>query len=429
MSNAHSKQSIYFVGIGGIGISALARYMKAQGYHVSGSDMKQTRITDDLVKEGIFVKIPQVSDNITNPDMIVHSAIIKPSHPELVRAREKGISVYSRKEALKFILGDKKVYSVAGAHGKSTTSAMLASLMQSTMLIGAESKQYKTNMHYIDDKSIVFEADESDSSFLNCNPYVAIVTNAEPEHMEHYGHDEEKFYDAYKQYLNNATLRVLNAEDPFLATLDEIEALRLYPSRDIKDVKTILIEEEPYTAFTLKEYGEFYVWGIGEHIALDASLAILCALEELPLKEIKYRLRDYHGIKKRFDILKKEDNFVLIDDYGHHPTEIKATINSALQYADKLGIKEVTAIWQPHKYSRTLDNLEAFVECFEGVSALFILPVWSAGERYVEIDFATLFQQYNPRFIDAVAHQEFNHGLVIGFGAGDITYQLRESIN
>jgi len=431
-------KKIHFIGIGGIGLSALARFLHSQGYQVTGSDIKKSSITEGLQKEGIEVCIPHCKEMIRDQDYVVYSAVIKPENIEMTEARRQGKLILSRKEALVFILKEKRVFSVAGAHGKSTTSAMLASVIEGSVIIGAESKQFGTNMVYKESKNVVFEADESDESFLNSNPYVAVVTNAEPEHMEYYGYDYDRFYGAYRRFLESASLRVINAEDPYLATLDTLEAIRLYPSRDIKDIRTTLRHNEPFTQFNLKDLGTFEVWGIGEHIALDASLAILASLTEYDLETVREKIKNFRGIKKRFDILRVEEEFVLIDDYGHHPTEIKATLASAKTYAKAMGFAHVTAIWQPHKYSRTVDNLEAFKACFEGVDDLVILPVWSAGEPQRFIDFEKEFARYAPEFATALVREEaaiglegvssakkLSKGLVIGFGAGDITYQLR----
>ena len=427
--------SIHFVGIGGIGLSALARYLKKENYTISGSDIKETKITKCLVNEDIDVCVPQCPENIKNQDLVIYSAAIKDDNVELVQARKRGIVTLSRKDALPFILKDKRVFSVAGAHGKSTTSAILASMVDGSVIIGAESKQFDTNMFYRQSNNIIFEADESDSSFLNSNPYIAIVTNAEPEHMEYYNYDYDKFYDAYRTFLNSATIRVINAEDEFLSTLGDMDAIRLYPSHDITQIKTVIKNGEPYTSFILKDLGHFEVWGIGEHIALDASLAILASINEIDLESIRKKIKNYRGIKKRFDILTKKEGYALIDDYGHHPTEIKATINSAKVYAQLLNLDKIIAIWQPHKYSRTIDNLEGFVECFDGVDELIIMPVWSAGEEKRDIDFVNEFKKYKPEFITSLKRvgnfidldnsKKLDHGLIIGFGAGDITCQLR----
>jgi len=432
---------IHFIGIGGIGISGLAQYMHFKGHEVSGSDIKETIITQKLQEMGICITVPHSAEAIKDQDLVVHSAIISPNNPEIVAAKEKGIEVLARREALVKILDDKKVYAVAGAHGKSTTSAILTSIMEGSAIIGAESKAFGSNVRY-DAKSdvMLFEADESDGSFVNSNPYCAIVINAEPEHMEYYDYNYERFYDTYKTFINLAPLKVLNAEDPFLSTLvDSVDAKWLYPSKDIQEIEFVLINNEPHTRFRFKDFGTFDVWGFGKHIAIDAALAILAANESMEIEVIRKNLLHFKGIKKRFDIIGFENDRVIIDDYGHHPTEIKATFESVKEYAQLKGFDTITAIWQPHKYSRTIDNLEEFTKCFEGAAELIILPVWSAGEAPRDIDFQKQFKNYNLTMADKISRanntievikdnknvETLKKGLIIGFGAGDITYQIR----
>jgi len=432
---------IHFIGIGGIGISGLAQYMHFKGHTVSGSDIKDTIITQKLSKMGISISVPHSAEAITDQDLVVHSAIISPQNPEVLAAKEKSIEVLARREALLKILDDKKVYSVAGAHGKSTTTAILASIMSGSAIIGAESKSFGSNVRYDDTTDVMlFEADESDGSFINSNPHCAIVINAEPEHMEYYDYNFELFYETYKKFINSAPCKVLNAEDPFLAKLvGEIDAQWLYPSTDITNIEYVLINEEPHTSFKLRDLGTFNVWGFGKHIALDAALAILAANESMDIEEIREKILTFKGIKKRFDIVGFENDSVIIDDYGHHPTEIKATFESVKEYAALKGFDKITAIWQPHKYSRTIDNLDAFIKCFEGAAELIILPVWSAGEAPRDIDFKEKFKEYNLTMADTIKRannhitvvkdaqdlQKLDKGLIIGFGAGDITYQIR----
>ncbi len=435
---------IHFIGIGGIGLSALAKLLANDGHQISGSDIRQSDITDDLALNfGAKITIPHHADAVEGVDRVIYSAAVRPNNPEYQRAKELGIELLSRKESLKTILGDKIVYAVGGAHGKSTTSAMLASIIpNSNALIGAISKEFGSNVRHADNNRVVFEADESDESFLNSNPYLAIVTNVEPEHMEYYEYDEERFYNAYKNFLNLAKVRVINGEDGFLSSLD-IDAIRLYPSKDITNIEFVLVNGEPYTKFTLKEFGDFEVFGFGNHIALDASLAILGALEMgETIENIRDNLINYKGIKKRFDIIQNYEDCVVIDDYGHHPTEIKVTIESLQAYKKLRGFKKLNVIWQPHKYSRTLDNLQAFVECFEGVDELTILPIWSAGELKVDIDLKGAFSRYKLHMADKIRRkdgvvqiiqdnniiQEYHQDLITAFGAGDITYQIRGEI-
>jgi UDP-N-acetylmuramate--alanine ligase len=432
---------IHFIGIGGIGISGLAQYMHFRGHEVSGSDISDGLITKGLRELGIKVSVPHDAEAICDQDLVVHSAIIRPENPEVVAAKAKGIEVLARREALVDILKDKKVYSVAGAHGKSTTTAILTAIMEGSAIIGAQSKAFGSNVRYDANTDVMlFEADESDGSFINSNPYCALVINAEPEHMEYYDYNFDLFYETYKTFIKSAKIRVLNAEDPFLAQLkDEVQAFWLYPSVDITDIEYILIEDQPHTRFKLKDLGTFDVWGFGRHIALDASLAILAALESMDVETIRTNLLKFKGIKKRFDIVGFDQKNVIIDDYGHHPTEIKATFDSVKEYAALKGFDKITAIWQPHKYSRTIDNLEEFIKCFEGAAELIILPVWSAGESSREIDFIDKFKRYNLTMADTIKRanntitvikdkqniKTLGDGLIIGFGAGDITYQIR----
>jgi len=433
---------IHFIGIGGIGISALAKFLAGEGHSISGSDIRQSEITDELaLKYGAKITIPHHGDAVEGADMVIHSAAVRKNNPEYIRAKELGIPLYARKEALKFILKDKKVYAVGGAHGKSTTSAMLAEIMADTnAVIGAIAKTFHSNVRTAPNNWVVFEADESDASFLNCNPYLAIVTNVEPEHMEYYDYDLDRFYGAYKKFLELAKVRVINAEDSFLGALD-MPAERLYPSKEIFDVEYVLIDGEPHTRFKLRDLGVFEVFGMGEHIAVDAALAILAALHEgMDVKRVRRNLLNYKGIKKRFDIIENREDWVVIDDYGHHPTEIGATLKALKTYAKMRGFRKITAIWQPHKYSRTMDNLKGFVECFEGVDELVILPIWAAGEVEVPIDLKGAFGGYNLTMAVRVTKEggavkaldekggelrRFEKDLVVAFGAGDITYQIR----
>lgn len=433
---------VHFIGIGGIGLSALARFLSNDGHEVCGSDMKSSPITKELVNEGIKVSCPQDSSNISDDlDLVVYSAAVTDENPELIEARLKQIRTLSRKEALPIILGDKKNYCVAGAHGKSTTTAILASILQSSALIGAISKDFGSNFRYVNDL-VAFEADESDASFLLSSPYCSIVTNAEPEHMEYYHYDYDKFFGAYEKFIELGTKKVLNGEDEYIKKLNIENADFLYPSIDIKNLSYLLKDGEPFTKFDLKDLGSFEVWGFGYHIAIDASLSILAALNELEINDIRENLKNYKGIKKRFDVVQKNDKMVVIDDYAHHPTEIEATMKSVELYDNLTNMNRRIVIWQPHKYSRTSDNLEGFKKCFRRCDELVILPIWTIpGEQVIDIDFEKEFAQYNPIFADSLKASDnrvelvkdgkvfstFEDGIILGVGAGDITYQLRHN--
>ena len=432
---------VHFIGIGGIGLSALARFLNFDGHEISGSDVKSSPITKELEKEGIKVCCPQEAKNIKDEfDLVIYSAAVTDENPELMESRLKQIRTLLRKEALPIILDDKKNYCVAGAHGKSTTTAILASILKSSALIGAISKDFGSNFRYVSDL-VAFEADESDASFLLSNPYCSIVTNAEPEHMEYYNYDYDKFFQAYETFINLGKKIVVNGEDEYIQKLNINEnAVKLYPSVDIKNITYLLKDNQPYTKFELLDLGHFEIWGFGYHIAVDGSLAILAALNELDIETIRKNISSYKGIKKRFDVVQSNEQFVVIDDYAHHPTEIKATMNAVLEYDKLKKMSKKVVIWQPHKYSRTIDNLEGFKKCFDGCDELVILPIWTvAGEKKVEIDFAKEFAKYNPIFAHSIQTTQgriqlisdnkvvevYEDGLIIGVGAGDITYQLR----
>ena len=431
---------VHFIGIGGIGLSALARFLNFDGHKVSGSDMKSSLITKALEDEGIKVSCPQSASNMQDDfDLVIYSAAVTDENPELIEARLKQIRTLSRKEALPIILGDKKNYCVAGAHGKSTTTAILASILESSALIGAISKDFGSNFRYVN-KLIAFEADESDASFLLSNPYCAIVTNAEPEHMEYYHYDYDKFYGAYERFISLAKKRVVNGEDKDIQKLKIEDATYLYPSKDIKNLCYTLKDNQPCTRFDLKDLGTFEVWGFGFHMASNASLAILAALNELDVETIRKNLLNYKGIKKRFDIVQANEKFVVIDDYAHHSIEIEATMKSVELYDNLTNLNKRIVLWQPHKYSRTSDNLEGFKKCFRRCDELIILPIWTIpGEKKIDIDFEKEFASYNPIFADKVLTtngkielikdgniiKTYDSGIFLGVGAGDITYQLR----
>lgn len=430
-------KKIFFIGIGGIGLSALARFLNERGIVVLGSDIYESELVKELRAEGIAVFIGHSASNLSSDiDLVVYSAVIKENNPERKKALELGIKTLSRKEALPLILENKKLFAVAGAHGKSTTSSILANILQSSFIIGAVDKKTGKNMVYKSSDKIVFEADESDSSFLNINPFLSIVTNAEPEHLEHYNHNLDAFYKAYFDFLKQSQIRVVNAEDEFLKGVD-LDCEKLVPSEEINNLEFEVKDFLPYISFDLRDYGRFSVQGHSECIAIDASLAILAArLIGLSLSEIKQNLKDFCGIKKRFDVLLANEKIVIIDDYAHHPTEVKETKKGIFSYAKALNISNTIAIWQPHKYTRLLDNLEGFKTCFSGFSKLYILPVYSANEDEIKINLKEHFP--NAVLIDNVKREgeklvllknndriELDCGVIVGFNAGDLTYKLR----
>ena len=275
---------VHFIGIGGIGVSGLARFLKAQGAIVSGSDIKDTSITQTLRDEGIAINIPHNKEVIANKDLIIHSAIIKDSNIEIIESKRLNKEILSRKEALKILLSKKRVLSICAAHGKSSTSAILAAILpHSGAIIGAISKEFNSNVRVSKDDLLVFEADESDKSFLNSNPYKSIVINAEAEHLESYDNDFKKLQDAYLSFMQQGQQVVLNMQCEILQNLyvrlkdsgfKSSAIICLYPDIDIQNITYELKDLLPYTTFTLKDLGRFSIYGIGYHNALNAIIII-----------------------------------------------------------------------------------------------------------------------------------------------------------
>ncbi|PAF48212.1 UDP-N-acetylmuramate--L-alanine ligase [Helicobacter sp. 13S00401-1] len=471
---------IHFIGIGGIGISALSIYLRAQGHTISGSDIASNKITKALQEEGVKITIPHNPSAIkSNFDLVIHSAIIKPDNCEILAAKKLQIPVLSRKDALNFILQEKNVLSVCGAHGKSSTTAMLASILpECSALIGAISKEFNSNVREVLGSELIFEADESDRSFLHSNPLVACVTNIEAEHLESYEDDYELLKKSYLEFMNSAKVAVINSEDKISKDfLDKglitTRTVVLNPAKDIGmnvfcgldstgveenlPVTKFIMDLESKTGFLGLESKivkkDITVYGLGSHVVLNAALSLLASiafLEELnkpvDLDKLIYNLKKFRGTKKRFDILQtiSQERACIIDDYAHHPTEIRATLDSIELYKDlhPMPFKEakVTAIFQPHKYSRLLANLEDFKTCFKCADTLVILPVWAASEKKVDVDLKEIFKDYCPILASKVRRKgevlevldekeniilTLDSGFIVGLGAGDITNQLR----
>lgn len=445
---------VHFIGIGGIGVSALARLIKAQGAVVSGSDIFYSHIVKDLENEGIAINIPHTSSEVQDKDLIIHSAIIKDDNVAMqeaykIQLTNKNIQILSRKEAIKILLSKKQVLSICAAHGKSSTSAILASILPSAnALIGAISKEFHSNARIVNSPLMVFEADESDKSFLNSNPYTAIVLNAEAEHLESYENNFNLLKDSYIEFINMSRKAIINISCSVLNEIKDrikVPYFAFNPEQDIKNISYEIVDNMPFIKFSLLDYGEFKVYGMGLHNALNASMAIICASEFLYIDEIRQNLLNFKGIKKRFDILQylNENQPCIIDDYAHHPTEIRATLSSCKIYRDLLNNnekEEIIAIWQPHKYTRLRDNLLDFIECFQDCDRLIILPVYAANEAKIDFDFKSLFAKYSVVFAERLKREgsnlilldsqknvieKLNSGIIVGLGAGDITYQLR----
>ena len=458
MKTITEYRAFYFVGIGGIGMSALARYFKAIGKQVAGYDKTPSQITDALIKEGCSVdfnggvsKLPKAYHNASET-LVVYTPAVSDSHPQLQHFKEKGFAVLKRSEALGLITRYKKALCVAGTHGKTTTSTMLAHVLNETSnkcsaFLGGISSNFNSNV-VIDGSSewTVVEADEFDRSFLNLSPYSSIVTAMDPDHLDVYG-DDERFNESFQQY----AMKI----DPngFCILKEGLQLHTLCPSYTYN----INSNSADYSASDISyENGEmvFYVQtrqnknlryslGIpGIHNVLNA-LACIVLLEKIGLtySEIRQGLASFKGVRRRFDIHVKTEDLIYIDDYAHHPEELKLLIDSIKMMFPE---KNVIAIFQPHLYSRTKDFGNGFGEQLSRFDELYLLPIYAAREdEIIGISSDWLLSKVNVKEKKVVEStkvlelmKKTKEGVVLTIGAGDIdrlvhplTKILNENIN
>ncbi|NLZ39080.1 MAG: UDP-N-acetylmuramate--L-alanine ligase [Firmicutes bacterium] len=382
---------IHFIGIGGYGMSALARVMLALGYIVSGSDKKQSSITKKLQEEGAVISFSHLPENIEGADLVVYSTAIAPDNVELMAAKKAKIPVWHRSELLAHFINGRFGIAVAGAHGKTSTTAMIGAVLtrgklDPTVFIGGIFAEFGGNARVGKSQFVVAEADESDNSFLRYRPHLAVVTNIDADHLEHYQGDFNRLLNAYRQFLNNIVpvgTAVLNAEDPYLQAIIP---------KHVKNLITFGLQKGDYQAHNLQTKGWgsiFTVQGpkgvLGEiklsvpglHNVLNALAAVAVAQAlGVDFSAIKEGLEMFCGTERRFQFLYNQNGITVVDDYAHHPTEIRATIQAAR--AGHQG--RLIVIFQPHRYSRTKWFFSEFATAFSGVDKVFLLNIYAASE-------------------------------------------------
>ncbi|MGP9688277.1 UDP-N-acetylmuramate--L-alanine ligase [Psychrobacter sp. AOP22-C1-C5] len=390
-------QHLHFIGIGGSGMCGIAEVMNNQGYQVSGSDIVDSVVTRRLEQIGIKISIGHDSKNIANADVIVVSSAIDRSNPEVKAALEARLPVVRRADMLGELMRYRHGIAVAGAHGKTTTTSLLTTMMAEgqldpTYVIGGKLNASGKNAALGSSRFLVAEADESDASFLSLRPMAAIVTNIDQDHMETYGNSFDQLKAAYIQFLHNMPfygLAVVCGDDPDLyAMIDDIGrpvlTFGLEPFNDVQGVD--LVAEGTKTHFTVlrrdRDPLRLTLNIPGTHNVYNALAAITMATDEgVDDEAIKRALQKFQGVGRRFEQHASVDiddgNVLLIDDYGHHPKEVDATIKAARQsFPDR----RLVMLFQPHRYSRTRDCFDDFVEVLSSVDELLLLEVYSAGE-------------------------------------------------
>lgn len=389
-------KEVHFVGIGGYGMSALALILLKKGYLVSGSDIKESALTAALAAQGATVTIGHRPENISNAQMVVYSTAVPSDNPELAEAVHRGLPLWHRSELLAALMNNSYGIAIAGAHGKTTTTAMVALLLETggldpTVVIGGVLPAYGSNARLGSSRYLVAEADESDSSFTRYFPRLALVTGIEPDHLEHYENDYARLQQAYATFLSN-----LPTDGSAVLCFDD-SALRELASRLDCPVISYALADHPtnrpdyYAAnlalgaksstFDLYCRGKLFaarvILGVpGSHNVSNAVGALALA-DRLGLEPISCAgvLADFQGVGRRFELIGTVRDIMVIDDYAHHPTEIKATIDTA-----RLSGRRIICIFQPHRYSRTAAFFDQFASAFTGAALVFLHSVYAAGE-------------------------------------------------
>lgn len=390
-------QHIHFVGIGGSGMCGIAEVMHNQGYQVSGSDIKEGPVTERLREIGIEVHIGHDSKNISNTDVVVVSSAIDRQNPEIQAALKARLPVVRRADMLGELMRYRHSIAVAGAHGKTTTTSLLTTMLDEagldpTYVIGGKLNASGKNASLGQSRYLVAEADESDASFLSLHPMAAIVTNIDQDHMETYENSFDKLKAAYIQFLQNMPFYglavVCGDDDDLYAMIDDISRPVLtFGLKSHNDVQAIdVVAEGTKTHFTvLRKDREPLALTLnipGVHNVYNALAAITMATDEgVDDDAIKRALHKFAGVGRRFEqqarVALGDGDVLLVDDYGHHPKEVEATIKAARQsYPDR----RIVMMFQPHRYSRTRDCYDDFVAVLSSVDELLLLDVYPAGE-------------------------------------------------
>ena len=387
--------SIHFIGIGGVGMSGIALVAHQRGMKVSGSDLKASRATRALTAAGIDVKIGHAVENVpADCDLVVISTAIPEVNPELAHARQHGLRVWHRSQMLAALGAGRKTLACAGTHGKTTTSSMLATTIERmgldpSFLIGGTVDGYGTNARNGAGEHYIVEADESDGSFVHLSPHVALVTNIEPDHLDHYG-SLEAIYDAFGDFLGllpEEGAAVVCADNPRLEQLARATGKRTVVYGPASCPRAQVAYEVEGRVGIGSRFAVAFPDGQrvqvelahspGLHNVANATgvLGVVWACG-LDVQAAAAALSTFTGVRRRFDLVGEQAGVTVVDDYAHHPTEVKATIAAAAQ----LGYEHVHVLFQPHRYTRTESLAAAFGSAFDGADAVTLMDVYAAGE-------------------------------------------------
>ncbi len=448
-------QQIHFVGIGGIGMSGIAEVLLNLGYRVSGSDLKSSAVTQRLAGLGAAVFEGHRAENISGAEVVVTSSAIAAENPEVVEAHELHVPVIQRAEMLAELMRLKYGIAIAGMHGKTTTTSMVAAVLAGggldpTVVVGGRVDAMGSNARLGKSQYLVAEADESDRSFLKLSPILSVVTNIDREHMDCYRNmrDVKKTFLEFMDRVPFYGMVVACNDDPMLRRLlPQVQRRTVtYGTKRGSDfwikleansaASNVPGDGTPLSRFRVsyrrKDLGEFTLHVPGVHNILNATAAIAVGVGlDVEVEAIRAALDRFRGVDRRFQLRGRAAGVSVIDDYGHHPTEIKATLAAARQ----CGFRKVHVVFQPHRYSRTRDLIEDFTTAFGDADSLFVLDIYAASEKPIEgISGEALARairekggrnaQYMSSFADAVssaAAAAEDRDMILTLGAGSVS--------
>lgn len=443
-------QHIHLVGIGGAGMSGIAEVLLTLGYRVTGSDLQASETTRRLEELGGQIFIGHQESNVGEAQVVVISSAVAATNPEVVVAKARQIPVIPRAEMLAELMRLKFGVAIAGAHGKTTTTSMVANVLAQggldpTMVIGGKVNALGSHARLGRGEILVAEADESDGSFLRLSPTIVAVTNLDREHLDHYG-SMERIHESFLEFINKIPfygLAVLCADDERLGALFPriVKRYQTYGLRErdgfTPDYKATDVSLKQWGAdfrahFRGKNLGPFRLAVPGIHNVANALAAIAIGMElEVPIDLIRKGLAAFTGVERRFHLRGEAGGIMVVDDYGHHPTEVKATLAAAKQgWSDR----RLVVLFQPHRYTRTRDCLEEFTHAFDEADVLFMTDIYAAGEAPIPgVSGETLAEAVKVgghpsvtfvRQKDTLPDQVLPHlrsgDLVLTLGAGDI---------
>ncbi len=391
-------QHIHFVGIGGIGMSGIAEVLANLGFRVTGSDQKKSEVTDRLERLGVEVTEGHGAENVGDAHVVVRSTAVRDDNPEIFEARRRSIPVIPRAEMLAELMRMKPyTVAVAGSHGKTTTTSMVATVLGTagldpTFVVGGIVRSYQSNARLGGSELMVVEADESDRSFLMLTPMIAVVTNIDREHMDYY-HDMEDVRRCFADFVNKVPFygaAVLCLDDPHVqAVIPKVERRRItYGMSAQADISAheITYDHSFGSSFTVLSgidvMGKVKLRVPGKHNVYNSLAAIAVGLElDVPFDTIAHALSEFSGADRRFQFKGEEKGVTVVDDYGHHPTEIKATLSAARIGAPN---RRIVVLFQPHRYTRTNDLMDEFASAFNNADVLFVTDIYAASETPIE---------------------------------------------